>query len=133
VSRSIVDILKDCQVIAVVGASSSPERASYRIASYLMSAGYKVIPVNPKEKEVLGCKCYPDLSSIPEKVDLVDIFRRAEDVPPVVDEAIKVGARVVWMQLGIVNREAASRAEDAGLDVVMDACIMVEHRDSVRK
>lgn len=127
-AKSIADILKDCHVIAVVGASSSPERASHRIASYLMSKGFKVVPVNPRETEVLGARCYPDLSSVPDKVDLVNVFRRSEDVPPVVDEAIKIGARVVWMQLGIVNQEAASRAKQAGLDVVMDACIMVEHK-----
>ena len=117
--------------MAVVGLSSNPEKASHRVAAYLKSSGYKVIPVNPKEKEVLGEKAYSDLSSIPEKVDVVDIFRRSEDVLPTVEEAIRIGAGGVWMQLGVVNQEAADKAEEAGLAVVMDACMMREHQDLV--
>ena len=117
--------------MAVVGLSSNPEKASHRVAAYLKSSGYKVIPVNPKEKEALGEKAYSDLSSIPEKVDVVDIFRRSEDVLPTVEEAIRIGAGAVWMQLGVVNQEAADKAEEAGLAVVMDACMMREHQDLV--
>lgn len=119
--------------MAVVGLSSNPEKASHRVAAYLKSSGYKVIPVNPKEKEVLGEKAYSDLSSITEKVDVVDIFRRSEDVLPTVEEAIRIGAGTVWMQLGVVNQEAASKAEEAGLAVVMDRCMMREHQDLVRQ
>ena len=117
--------------MAVVGLSSNPEKASHRVAAYLKSSGYKVIPVNPKEKEALGEKAYSDLSSIPEKVDVVDIFRRSEDVLSTVEEAIRIGAGGVWMQLGVVNQEAADKAEEAGLAVVMDACMMREHQDLV--
>ena len=117
--------------MAVVGLSSNPEKASHRVAAYLKSMGYKVIPVNPKEKEALGEKVYSDLSSIPEKVDVVDIFRRSEDVLPTVEEAIRIGAGTVWMQLGVVNQEAADKAEEAGLAVVMDRCMMREHQDLV--
>ena len=123
----IIDILTSSERIAVVGISSRPERASHRVASYLIDSGYDVIPVNPFQEEVLGRKCYPDLGSIPGDVHIVDIFRRPEDVPPVVDEAIDVGARVVWMQQGIVNNAAAEKALAAGLKVVMNRCIMVEH------
>ena len=123
----IVEILNDSERIAVVGISSKPERASHRVASYLIDAGYDVIPVNPFQEEVLGRKCYPDLGSIPGEVHIVDIFRRPEDVPPVVDEAIDIGAKVIWMQQGIVNNAAADKALAAGLKVVMNRCIMVEH------
>ena len=120
-------ILKDNKVIAVVGLSSNPERPSYRVASYLKEKGYTVIPVNPNEKVVLGEACYPDLSSIPGHVDVVDIFRRSEDCPPIAREAVKIGADVVWMQEGVVSEEAATCARDAGLKVVMDKCIKKEH------
>jgi len=129
--KTIKEILKDCHTVAVVGLSSNPEKASHRVAAYLKSSGYKVIPVNPKEKEALGEKAYSDLSSIPEKVDVVDIFRRSEDVLPTVEEAIRIGAGTVWMQLGVVNQEAEDKAEEAGLAVVMDACMMREHQDLV--
>ncbi|MBI2858745.1 MAG: CoA-binding protein [Chloroflexi bacterium] len=124
----IEQILKECHTVAVVGLSSSPERASYQVAAYLKSCGYTIVPVNPREEKVLDEKAYPDLSSVPGKIDVVDIFRRPENVLPVIDEAIKVGARAVWMQLGVANREAADRARNAGLSVVMDACMMREHR-----
>jgi len=120
-------IFKDSKTIAVVGLSSNPARPSHSVARYLQSQGYKIIPVNPKEKEVLGEKAYPDLLSIPEKVDMVDIFRRSEDVPPIVDQAIQIKAKVVWMQEGIVNEEAAKKASDAGLTVIMDKCMYKEH------
>lgn len=123
----IEDILKNSRTVAVVGLSSDPDRPSYNVAGYLKENGYRIIPVNPGEKEVHGEKSYPDLVSIPEKVDVVEIFRRAEDIPPVVREAIKIGARAVWMQEGIVNKEAAAEARKAGLKVVMDRCMFKEH------
>ncbi len=121
------DILNNSRVVAVVGLSSKPERPSYRVSSYLRKHGYKVIAVNPMEKEVMGETAYPDLLSIPEAVDVVDIFRRAEDVPPIVEQAIKIGAKAVWMQEGIVNENAAELARKAGLAVVMDKCMHIEH------
>ena len=124
----ILGILKDYRTIAVVGLSSNPARASYEVTDYMQSAGYRIIPVNPKETEVLGAKSYARLEDVPWKIEIVNIFRRAEDVPPVVESAIRVGAKVVWMQLGIENRAAAERARAAGLLVVEDACILVEHR-----
>ena len=120
-------ILKDNKVIAVVGLSSNPERPSYRVATYLKEKGYTIIPVNPNEKVVLGEACYPDLSSIPGHVDVVDIFRKSEDCPPIAREAVKIGADVVWMQEGVVSEEAATCARDAGLKVVMDKCMKKEH------
>ena len=121
------EILTKYRNVAMVGASSNPERDSYQVAKYLMDNGYNVIPVNPTVQEVLGKTSYPDLSSIPEKVEVVDIFRRPEDVGPIVEEAIKIGAKVVWMQKGIVNEEAAARARESGLLVVMDKCMHEEH------
>ncbi len=123
----IEKILKETKIIAVVGLSANPARPSYSVARYLQSQGYKIIPVNPNEKEILGEKCYADLGSITQPVDCVDIFRRSEDVGPIVDQAIKINAKVVWMQDGIVNQEAAKKAEDAGLTVVMDKCMYREH------
>ena len=121
------EILNTSQAIAVVGLSEKPERPSYNVASYLKEHGYKIIPVNPKALEILGEVCYPDLSSVPEPIDVVDIFRRPEDVPAIVEEAIKVGAKAVWMQEGVINEEAAERASKAGLQVVMDRCMKKEH------
>jgi predicted CoA-binding protein len=129
----ILGILKDYRTIAVVGLSSNPARASYEVTDYMQSAGYRIIPVNPKETEVLGAKSYARLEDVPWKIEIVNIFRRAEDVPPVVESAIRVGAKVVWMQLGIENRAAAERARAAGLLVVEDACILVEHRRRVKQ
>jgi len=122
------DILLSTKTIASVGLSSNSEKESYWIASYLKEQGYHVIPVNPTATEILGEKAYPNLESVPEKIDVVQVFRRSEDVPPVVDDAIKVGAKVVWMQEGIVNEEAARKAREAGLQVVMDACMRATHR-----
>lgn len=114
--------------IAVVGISDNPERPSHFVASFLAEHGYNIIPVNPNLKEWEGKKCYPDLLSIPSKVDVVDIFRRPEAVPPIVDEAIRIKARAVWMQEGIVNEEAAAKAQDAGIEVVMDRCMKKEYQ-----
>jgi predicted CoA-binding protein len=122
------DILLSTKTIASVGLSSNTEKESYWIVSYLKDQGYHVIPVNPTATEILGEKAYPDLESVPEKIDVVQVFRRSEDVPPVVEDAIKVGAKVVWMQEGIVNEAAAQRAQEAGLQVVMDACMRATHR-----
>ena len=122
------EILLSAKTIASVGLSSNQGKESFWIASYLKEQGYRVIPVNPTADEILGEKSYPDLQSVPEKIDVVQIFRKPEDVPPVVDDAIQVGAKVVWMQEGIVNYEAAQKAEEAGLQVVMDACMRSTHR-----
>src|SRR6266568_4688885 len=127
----IAEILKKCKTIAVVGLSSNPMRPSHEVTEYMQRAGYRTIPVNPNETEVLGEKSYARLEDVPEKVDLVNIFRRPEEVPPVVESAIRIGAPVVWMQLGIENEEAAEKARAAGLAVVEDACILVEHRKRV--
>jgi uncharacterized protein len=122
------DILLSTKTIASVGLSTNPMKASYGVVAYLQARGYQIIPVNPTATEILREKAYPDLSSIPEKVDVVQIFRRPEDVPPVVEEAIKIGAKVVWMQEGIVNEEAAEQAREAGLQVVMDTCMRATHQ-----
>ena len=124
---TIERILKECQTIAVVGISSNPMRPSNSVSAYMQEAGYKIIPVNPRESEVLGEQAYPALSDLPQKPDLVNVFRRSEDAGAVVDEAIKTGAKAVWLQQGIVDAAAGKRAEDAGLLVVMDKCLMVEH------
>jgi predicted CoA-binding protein len=121
------DILTSHRVVAVVGLSPNPERDSHRVAAYLKEHGYRVIPVNPVAPQVLGEVCYPDLAAVPGKVEIVDIFRRASDVLPIVEQAIDIGARVVWMQEGVVNEAAATRAREAGLAVVMDKCIRKEH------
>jgi uncharacterized protein len=128
----ILEILKTYKTIAVVGLSSNPARPSHGVTEYMQSAAYKIIPVNPNETEVLGEKSYARLEDVPEGIEIVDVFRRAEDVPPVVDSAIKIGAKVLWMQLGIANEEAAERARAAGLIVVEDACILVEHKRRAR-
>lgn len=120
-------ILENSRTIAMVGASSNPDRDSNRVFQYLLGAGYTVIPVNPKEKAVHGQTAYPDLKSVPVKVDVVDIFRKPEEVPGIVEEAISIGAGAIWMQLGIKHAEAAKRARAAGLRVVMDRCMYREH------
>ena len=126
--QTMKDILLSTKTIASVGLSSNMEKESYWIASYLKEQGYRIIPVNPTADEILGEKSYPDLESVPEQIDVVQVFRKPEDVPPIVDSAIKVGAKVVWMQEGIVNEEAAQRGREAGLQVVMDACMRATHR-----
>jgi uncharacterized protein len=128
----ILEILKNYKNIAVVGLSSNRARPSHGVAQYIKSAGYRIIPVNPNEKEVLGEKSYARLEDVPEKIEIVDIFRRAEEVPAVVESAIRVGAKVVWMQLGIENAGAAEKARAAGLIVVEDACMYMEHKKRVR-
>lgn len=125
---SIAELLKTSRTIAVVGLSSKRFRPSYGVAEYMQRNGYRIIPVNPFESAVLGEKCYPDLDSIGERVDIVDIFRRPEFVPEIVEAAIRIGARAVWMQEGVVNEAAAERARAAGLEVVMDRCILKDHR-----
>jgi predicted CoA-binding protein len=124
----VKSILEESKTVAVVGLSPREERDSHRVAKYLQSQGYCIIPVNPKADEILGERSYPDLASIPEPIDVVDVFRRSEAVPEIVEEAIKVGAKAVWMQEGVIHEEAAARARGAGLQVVMDRCMMVEHR-----
>jgi predicted CoA-binding protein len=125
--EKIREILSQSTTIAVVGLSINPSRSSYGVANYLKSKNYRIIPVNPRYPKVLGEKSYPSLSDVPEKVDVIDIFRRPEYVPPIVDEAIKIKARVIWMQSGIVNYEAAQKAKEAGLVVVMDRCMAVAY------
>ena len=125
---AVAQILRVAKTIAVVGLSSNPMRASYGVAEYLKSAGYQIIPVNPNETEVLGEKAYARLEDVPEPVDIVDVFRRAEEVPAVAESAIRIGAKVLWMQLGIENAVAAEKARGAGLVVVEDSCLMVEHK-----
>jgi uncharacterized protein len=126
--REIRHILETGRNIAVVGLSDKPDRDSYRVAEYLQHRGYRIIPVNPVIESVLGEKSYASLKDIPEPVDIVDIFRKPDTVGPIVDEAIEIGAPVVWMQLGVVNEAAAQKAEAAGLQVVMDRCLKVEHQ-----
>jgi predicted CoA-binding protein len=121
------DILRSCKTIAVVGLSADELKASHRVAVYLKDQGYKIIPVNPKETHILGETCYASLSDVPEQIDVVDIFRKADDVPPLIEEAIKVKAKAVWMQEGIVNEAAAQKARSAGIKVVMDKCMLKEH------
>lgn len=120
-------VLHGNRVIAVVGLSPNWNRPSYFAAKYMLEHGYTVIPVNPGATEILGLKCYPDLASIPRKVDLVDVFRKAADVMPIAEEAIRIGAKCLWLQLGVINREAAAKAVAAGLDVVMDRCVKIEY------
>lgn len=123
----IDSILTNCRTIAVVGLSSKRFRASFGVSEYMQSAGYRIIPVNPEETEVLGEKSYPTLESVPEKIDCVNIFRRSEFVSDIVDSALKIGAKSIWMQEEVVDEKSAARARAAGLDVVMDRCILKEH------
>ena len=120
-------LMINASTIAVVGASSNPDKASYGVMQRLQSVGYHVIPVNPRETEVLGERSYPSLADIPVPVDIVNVFRRAEDTPPVADDAVKIGAKALWLQTGIANEAAAARAEAGGLTVVMDTCLGTMH------
>jgi uncharacterized protein len=120
-------ILRECRTLAVVGLSAEWHRPSYFAAKYMQEHGYRVIPVNPKYREVLGEKCYASLRDIPEKVDLVDVFRKTADVLPIVEDAIGIGARVFWQQLGVRNEAAEERARSAGLESVIDRCVKIEH------
>jgi len=126
--QSTINQILELKTIAVVGFSPKPERPSHYVSNYLKEMGYNVIPVNPGHKEIIGIASYPDLISIPEKVDVVDIFRRSEFVPPIVDAAISIGAKAIWMQDHVIHEEAAQKAEDAGLLVVMDDCMLRQHR-----
>jgi len=125
---AILEVLKKYKTIAVVGLSSNPVRPSFGVTEYMQESGYRIIPVNPNETEVLGEKSYARLEDVPEKIEIVNVFRRAEEVPRVVESAIRIGAKVVWMQSGIENEAAAEKALAAGLVVVEDACILVEHK-----
>jgi uncharacterized protein len=127
-NSEIFEILNKYNSIAVVGMSDNPMRPSNQVAAYLIDAGYTIIPVNPNCKEILGLECYPDLKSISVKVDIVDIFRRPEHVLPIINDSIEIGAKAIWMQLGVINHEAAKKAQSLGLKVVMDRCIKIEHR-----
>ena len=124
----VAELLQGSKTIAVVGLSSKRFRPSYGVAEYLKRSGYRIIPVNPGETEVLGEKSYPDLDSVPEAIDIVDIFRRSEFVPEIVEAAIRTGAKLIWMQEGVFHEAAARRAEEAGIAVVMDRCILKDHR-----
>jgi uncharacterized protein len=126
--RELRAILGRAQTIAVVGLSSNPEKYSFEVAGYLKEHGYRIIPVNPNETEVLGEKAYPSLLAVPDQIDAVDVFRRAEETPEIARQAVKIGAKVLWLQSDIVNDEARQIAEAAGLDVVMGVCIKVTHR-----
>ena len=125
--EAIRKLLQGSRTIAIVGISAKHDRPSHEVAHYLQKAGYKIIPVNPAYAEVLGEKCYPSLRDVPVKIDVVDVFRKPSDVLPVVDEAIAVGAGCVWMQLGVIAPEAAQKAAEAGLQVVVDLCTKIEH------
>lgn len=124
----ILDILKKYKTIAVVGLSSNPLRPSHSVTQYMQASGYHIIPVNPNESQVLNEKSYARIEDVPEKIEVVDIFRRPEHIPCVVADAIRAGVKVIWMQLGIENEAAAEKARAAGLTVVMDACMLIEHR-----
>jgi uncharacterized protein len=121
-------ILREAKTIAVVGLSANSDKESHMVASYLKARGYHIIPVNPGAEEILGEKSYPNLESIPEPVDVVDVFRRPEYVPEIADQAVKIGAKVLWMQMGVTNEEAAKTARAGGLEVVQDRCMMADHR-----
>ncbi|MBI5021615.1 MAG: CoA-binding protein [Ignavibacteriales bacterium] len=129
----IENILRNAKTIALVGASDKPTRDSYHIMKFLMEAGYNVIPVNPAYTEVLGKKCFPDLRQLEEPVDIVDIFRRSDEVLSIVQDAMLIGAPTVWMQMGVFNEEAASIAERAGINVIMNKCIKVEYQVLMQK
>ncbi len=126
VNKNIDEILTNYRKVAVVGISDKPYRPSYDVARYLLHSGFTIYPVNPRLERVLDLPCYPSLKDIPEPIEIVDIFRRPEHVLPIVQEAIEVGAKVIWMQLGVANEQAARLALEAGLQVVMDACLKVE-------
>ena len=127
VDNEVKEILQRYSIIAIVGLSDDPAKDSNKVAQYLIRHGYTVVPVNPTKQKILGLTSYPNLKSIPFPLDIVDIFRKSADVPPVVDEAIEIGAKVVWMQLGIAHNQSAQKAKDAGLQVVQSKCIKIEH------
>jgi predicted CoA-binding protein len=127
------EILRRYRSIADVGLSNDRRRDSRSVSQYMQAAGYRIIPVNPEETEVLGEEAYPELASVPEPVEIVDVFRRSEYIPAIVDQAIAIGAKVIWMQQGIVNEEAAAIARAAGLEVVMNSCIRTVHQRMIRE
>jgi predicted CoA-binding protein len=129
---NIPDLLRSARTIAVVGLSGNRKRPSYSVSEYMQRAGYRIIPVNPNAAEVLGERSYASLEAVPERIDIVDVFRRSEFVSAIVDSAIRVGARAVWMQEGVIDEAAADKARAAGLTVVMDRCILKEHRKMTR-
>lgn len=128
----IPDLLKSARIIAVVGLSGNPMRPSNGVSEYMQREGYRIIPVNPNETEVLGEKSYARLEDVPEKIDIVDVFRRPQFVPEIVESAIRIGAKALWLQEGVIHEPAANRAREAGLEVVMDRCILKEHRKLLR-
>jgi hypothetical protein len=130
--QGIPELLRSAKTIAVVGLSSNRKRPSYSVSEYMQKAGYRIVPVNPGEIEVLGERAYASLEAVPERIDIVDVFRRSEFVAEIVESAIRVGARAVWMQEGVSDAAAAARARAAGLVVVMDRCILKEHRKMTR-
>ncbi|MBW2265073.1 MAG: CoA-binding protein [Deltaproteobacteria bacterium] len=132
-SERIIDILKTYKTVAVVGLSPKAERDSHKVAKYLKDNGFTIIPVNPGQKEILGEKSYPNLKSIPSSVDIVNIFRRPDAVLSIVEDAVEIGAKAVWMQLGIANNKAAQKAREAGIEVVMSKCIKIEHINMIEK
>jgi predicted CoA-binding protein len=129
---TIPEILSTFKTIAVVGLSDKPEKPSHSVSKYMLEAGYTIIPVNPMHEQVFGLKCYPNLSSLPDEVkasiEIVNVFRNPSDVPPIVDEAIQIGAKVIWLQLGITHEASAEKARLSGLEVVQNRCILVEHQ-----
>ncbi len=126
--EDIAKLLEEAATVAVVGLSAKTDRASHRVAKYLKSRGYEIIPVNPRETEILGEKSYPDLASIGKKIDIVDVFRKSEDTPPIVKEAIAVGAGAIWLQEGIISQKSYDMAREAGIPIVMDRCMYKEHK-----
>ncbi len=130
--NEIEQLLRSSRTIAVVGLSNNPMRPSYGVSEYMQGAGYRIIPVTPQESEILGEKAYVKLEDVPEPVDIVNVFRRSEFVPEIVDSAIGIGAKSIWLQEGVVHEEAAAKARKAGLIVVMDRCILKEHRRYIR-
>ena len=126
-TEEIKEILQNNKTIAIVGLSADEEKDSYRVAKYMKQHGYRIIPVNPKYTNILGEKCYPDLKSIPEKIDIVDIFRKPDAIPAIVEESLETGTKVIWMQLGLCSNASAEKARYAGIKVVMNKCIKVEH------
>lgn len=125
--ETVKKILKNHHTIAVVGLSDKPDRPSYRVASYLQSHGYRIVPINPRISRALDEDAYPDLDSVPFEIDVADIFRRSEEVLPIIDKAVKKGVKAVWMQEGVISPDAAEKASEAGIDVVMDLCMLKEH------
>ena len=126
-NSEIFEILQKYNTIAVVGMSKNPMRPSFQVANYMLNAGYKIYPVNPGHKEIIGLQCYPNLISVPVKVDIINVFRRPEYVEEIVEDSAKIGAKILWLQLGVINHKAALKAQDYGLKVIMDRCIKIEH------